>query len=57
MAAIESPEKVGLRPFHEFDEAIQTWPRGQWPVLPTFFYGGIEYGTIKRPASGNGRPG
>ncbi len=28
MAAIESPEAVGIRPFHEFDEANQTWPRG-----------------------------
>jgi hypothetical protein len=31
------------------------WKR-QWPVVPTFFYGGIEYGTIERPAPGNGRP-
>ena len=28
MAAIESPETVGLRPFNEFDEANATWPRG-----------------------------
>jgi hypothetical protein len=28
MAVIESPETVGLRPFHEFDEANQLWPRG-----------------------------
>ncbi len=28
MAAIESPEAVGVRPFHEFDEANATWPRG-----------------------------
>ncbi len=32
MAAIESPEKVGLRPFHEFDEANETWPRGKRPA-------------------------
>ena len=32
MAAIESPEKVGLKPFHEFDEANQTWPRGNRPA-------------------------
>jgi hypothetical protein len=32
MAAIESPEKVGLRPFHEFDEANETWPRGDRPA-------------------------
>src|SRR3954462_13517766 len=28
MAAIESPETVGIRPFHEFDEAHNAWPRG-----------------------------
>jgi hypothetical protein len=28
MAAIESIESVGMRPFHEFDEARETWPRG-----------------------------
>ena len=32
MAAIESPEKVGLKPFHEFDEANETWPRGDRPA-------------------------
>jgi hypothetical protein len=35
--------------------------RRQWPVLPTFEFGGINYGQIERPvsangASGNGRP-
>ena len=28
MATIESPERVGVKPFHEFDEARSTWPRG-----------------------------
>src|SRR5258706_1204192 len=32
MAAIESPETVGLRPFHEFDEAHNLWPRGERPA-------------------------
>jgi hypothetical protein len=32
MATIESPEKVGLKPFHEFDEANDTWPRGDRPA-------------------------
>jgi hypothetical protein len=32
MAAIESPEAVGLRPFHEFDEANELWPRGRRPM-------------------------
>ncbi|MGH2838449.1 MAG: hypothetical protein ACRDJY_08910, partial [Thermoleophilaceae bacterium] len=29
MAVIESPETVGIRPFHEFDEANSLWPRGR----------------------------
>ncbi len=29
MAAIESPETIGIRPFHEFDEANNAWPRGE----------------------------
>jgi hypothetical protein len=32
MATIESPEKVGLTPLHEFDEANETWPRGERPA-------------------------
>src|SRR3954470_4308848 len=32
MAAIESPETVGIRPFHEFDEAHKLWPRGERPA-------------------------
>jgi hypothetical protein len=28
MATVESPERVGIKPFHEFDEARSTWPRG-----------------------------
>lgn len=28
MATIETPEAVDVRPFHEFDEANATWPRG-----------------------------
>jgi len=31
MAVIESPETLGIRPFHEFDEAQDTWPRGDRP--------------------------
>jgi hypothetical protein len=31
MAVIESPEKVGMRPFHEFDQANELWPRGDRP--------------------------
>ncbi|MSO40405.1 MAG: hypothetical protein EXQ70_00630 [Solirubrobacterales bacterium] len=32
MATIESPEKLGLKPFSEFDEANETWPRGHRPA-------------------------
>jgi hypothetical protein len=32
MAVIESPETLGLRPFHEFDAAQETWPRGDRPA-------------------------
>ncbi len=32
MAVVESPEKLGLRPFSEFDEANATWPRGDRPA-------------------------
>ena len=31
MAATETAETLGLRPFHEFDEAHATWPRGDRP--------------------------
>jgi hypothetical protein len=31
--------------------------RRQWPLVPTFVYGGMDYGRIEAPArSGNGRP-
>jgi hypothetical protein len=33
---------------------MANWKR-QWPVLPTFWYGGISYGQIERPVAGNGR--
>src|SRR3954451_18480605 len=36
MAVVEGPkvkiEKLGLRPFHEFDQAHGTWPRGDRPA-------------------------
>src|SRR5436190_17874085 len=36
MAVAEVPkvkiEKIGLKPFHEFDEANETWPRGDRPA-------------------------
>src|ERR671926_369658 len=32
MATIESPETLGLRPIEEFNEAQETWPRGDRPA-------------------------
>src|SRR5918993_4235375 len=32
MAVIEKPEKLGLKPFDEFAEANETWPRGDRPA-------------------------
>src|SRR5438093_12325847 len=32
MATIESPETIGIRPVHEFEEAQRTWPRGDRPA-------------------------
>jgi hypothetical protein len=32
MAVVESPETLGIRPFHEFDEANALWPRGDRPA-------------------------
>jgi hypothetical protein len=32
MATIESPETLGLRPIDDFDEAQETWPRGDRPA-------------------------
>jgi len=32
---------------------MASWKR-QWPVVPTFVYGGINSGVIERASSGNG---
>src|SRR5207237_8240902 len=32
LAVIESPETLGIRPFHEFDAAREIWPRGDRPA-------------------------
>src|SRR5919106_6983890 len=32
MAVIERPETLGLKPFGEFEEANETWPRGDRPA-------------------------
>jgi hypothetical protein len=30
--------------------------RRQWPIVPTFAYGGMNYGRIEAPAGSNGKP-
>jgi hypothetical protein len=32
---------------------MASWKR-QWPVVPTFVYGGINTGVVERPPSRNG---
>ena len=34
---------------------LTSWRR-QWPIVPTFSYGGMNYGTVISGASGNGAP-
>jgi hypothetical protein len=34
---------------------LTSWRR-QWPIVPTFSYGGINYGSVISGASGNGAP-
>lgn len=37
-----------------FPSSEMTDWRRQWPVIPTFSYGGIDYGQIAKPSSANG---
>jgi hypothetical protein len=54
--ALADPNRRDPRYLNVFPSSeMADWKR-QWPVVPTFWYGGINYGTIERPASGNGRP-
>lgn len=42
----DDPRWLNVLPSSE----LASWRR-QWPVVPTFTYGGIEYGSIERPAA------
>jgi hypothetical protein len=53
--ALADPNRRDPRYLNVFPSSeMADWKR-QWPVVPTFWYGGINYGTIERPSSGNGR--
>jgi hypothetical protein len=52
--ALADPNKRDPRYGNVFPSSeMSSWKR-QWPAVPTFVYGGIDYGVIERPASGNG---
>ena len=48
--AVADPNRRDPRWLNVFPSSEMTSWRRQWPVLPTFMYGGMNYGTIERPA-------
>src|SRR6185503_5663135 len=52
--AIADPNPRDPRWLNVFPSSEMPAWRRQWPILPTFTYGGMNYGTITRPASRNG---
>jgi hypothetical protein len=52
--SIADPNRRDPRWLNVFPSSEMTSWRRQWPVLPSFEYGGINYGTIQRPVGGNG---
>jgi hypothetical protein len=52
--AIADPNPRDPRWLNVFPSSEMPAWRRQWPVMPTFTYGGINYGTITKPASTNG---
>ena len=56
--AIADPNARDPRWLNVFPSSEMAGFRRQWPVVPTFEYGGMNYGEIERPASGvTGRNG
>jgi hypothetical protein len=53
--ALADPCKRDPRFLQVFPSSEMAAWRRQWPVVPTFWYGGITYGTIERPAGSNGK--
>jgi hypothetical protein len=52
--SIADPNRRDPRWLNVFPSSEMPSWRRQWPVLPTFTYGGMNYGTIERPVSTNG---
>jgi hypothetical protein len=52
--ALADPNRRDPRFLNVFPSSEMASWRRQWPVVPTFVYGGINYGTVVRPSSGNG---
>jgi hypothetical protein len=55
--ALADPNRRDSRFLNVFPSSEMASWRRQWPVVPTFVYGGINYGTVVRPGSGNGAGG
>jgi hypothetical protein len=55
--ALADPNRRDPRYRNVFPSSEMASWRRQWPVVPTFVYGGINSGTIELPASGNGAGG
>jgi hypothetical protein len=62
--ALADPNPRDPRFLNVFPSSEMAEWRRQWPVLPTFFYGGMSYGSIEKPAAAagsngkaNGKPG
>jgi hypothetical protein len=52
--AIADPSKRDPRWLNVFASSEMASFRRQWPVVPTFTFGGIDYGRIERPVGRNG---
>jgi hypothetical protein len=53
--ALADPNRRDPRWLNVFHSSEMPSFRRQWPVMPTFEYGGINYGAIQKPESRNGR--
>ena len=52
--ALADPNARDPRWLNVFPSSEMASFRRQWPVVPTFEYGGMNYGTVQPPAGSNG---
>jgi hypothetical protein len=52
--ALADPSRRDARWLNVFPSSEMASFRRQWPVVPTFVYGGINYGRVEKPASRDG---